>query len=145
MRLRLRLKLRLRLRARAKVRVRVRVGVRFRVRVRVRVGLRDLVPVDLDVACALQAGEPHEEAAHGEGAGPADALEGIPGAEAGERAEGHRACAWRDQVRGERRSRRGVQPKCSRGRRPSHAEYCARGAAVARLSPYRRRLPCTAA
>ena len=88
MRLRLRLKLRLRLRARAKVRVRVRVGVRFRVRVRVRVGLRDLVPVDLDVACALQASEPHEEAAHGEGAGPADALEGIPGAEAGERAEG---------------------------------------------------------
>ena len=44
----------------------------------------------------LQAGEPHEEAAHGEGAGPADALEGIAGAEASERAEGHRACARRD-------------------------------------------------
>ena len=47
----------------------------------------------------LQAGETHKEAAHGEGAGPADALEGIAGAEAGERAEGHRACARRDRAR----------------------------------------------
>ena len=47
----------------------------------------------------LQAGETHKEAAHGEGAGPADAFEGIAGAEAGERAEGHRACARRDRAR----------------------------------------------
>ena len=47
----------------------------------------------------LQAGESHEETAHGEGTGSADALEGVARAEASDRAERHRACTRRDQAR----------------------------------------------
>ena len=56
---------------------------------------RDVQGVCRVVPGRLQAGESHEQAAHGECAGPADALEGVAGAKTGERTEGHGACAQR--------------------------------------------------